>query len=325
MKAFIKYLWKVLERTFSGMFLIVDFLGLVLLALSLKQPKIPIAFSLVVFAIIFIISTFLVWQDEVKAKNDLRIKIAELKDAIPKYQITPGALEKISIAKLIAKAITELDQVQKKIKQQASISSGGLAPTYLTSALSAFRQVSALIPQLNGGETLEEQEERLAKHLKKLEAYDSKLKRTYKVPLFFEATRSDSNVELKVQVSPECTLIVDDNNLEKHIPKTHKPQPLGSYGLASLNQIPFTSQANKLYPYSYAENDTAYSKLTKINASRKYNLFDEDFYIETSSELVELTVTVHSEKINQPQIISVKLDLKNIVPYEVDQEKTSRQ
>lgn len=324
LKNSINYLWKVLKRTFTGMFLVVDLLGLILLALSLKQPKIPIEFSFAVFALIFINSSFLVWQDEMKANKVLGAKITKLKNDIPEYQVTTGAFEKFSITEIIEKMSVELSKVRGKITTRSN-TAAVTSPAYLASAFSAFRQAAASLPALTGAETLEEQAERLAKHLKKLEAYNSRLERTYKVPLVFEATRSDGNVELKVQASPECVLIVEDSYVNKHLPETHKPTPLGVYGLVPLHHIQSTNQVNKLYPYSYAEDGIAYSKLTKINASRKYNLFDEDFYVETDSKSVELTITVHSEKINQPQIISVKLDLRDVAPYEIKQGKESRQ
>lgn len=322
-KDFAKYIGQVLKQTFTGAFLVVDLLGVILLVLSLKQPKVPIVVSIVIFATIFIVSTFLVWRDVANQNKTLRAKIAKLKDAIPNYQITTGAFEKFSITEIIEKATAELNEIRGKIAPRSN-TTAVTSPAYLASAFSAFRQAAASLPALTGSETLEDQAERLTKHLEKLEAYNTKLKHTYKVPLVFEATRSDGNVELKVQASPACTLIVEDNYVNKHLPETHKPTPLGSYGLMPFHHIPSTSQVNKLYPYSYAENGIAYSKLIKINASRKYNLFDEDFYVETDSESVELTITVHSEKINQPQIISVNLDLRDVTPYEIKQRKASR-
>jgi len=165
-------------------------------------------------------------------------------------------------------------------------------------------------------ETLEEKEDRLATDLRELIAFEKQLTSMYKVPLFFEATRADNNVEFTVELTPKSQLIVDDNYEKIKIPRSYIPSP---YGLdhRALPTLPHVSLANRLYPYSYVKEGVGYSKITKINASQKYNLFDEDFYVSTDHDLVELEVTVHSERNNKPQVIKLELNLKNIITNKV--------
>lgn len=311
-----RYLWLVIKRCFYRMFLLADGLGLALLLLSKSQPNVPIEISLGVFGLIFIMSTFTVWRDAVAERDKLRKRLSKIKNDTPKYTVDTGAIEKFSIAKLIDQTTDELEAVQAKLKPRQNIETSSSLDS-LGAAYKTLSQFTINLPRFIGGETLADKEERLAQHLEKLVAFEDRLKKTYRIPLFFEATRADGNVEFQVEVSPESELFVEDDYVEDNLPKTYAPSRYGMVPMAGLNHIPAGGFANRLYPYSHAEDGIGYSKLNKINASRKYRVFDEDFYVETDSDSIELKITIHSEKINEPQIIPVKLDLNGITTNEV--------
>lgn len=311
-KNFGHYLWLVVKRSFTGVFIVVDLVGLVLLVLSLNQPRVPVAISISVFLVIFFVSSYFVWVDSERKNTKLVKQLAQIKNGIPKYSVDTGVVEMFSIAKLISKTIDELEEVQQKLKPQRSLQNSPLES--FASTFKVLSQLTVNLPGILGRESLEDKEERLVGYLKKLEDFEEKLTHTYKVPLLFESTRSDSNIEFEVEVTPESELIVDDDYVSNNVPKTHEPS-INLYHTA-FNYLPSGSTASKSYPYSYAEDGKGYSKRNNINASRKYNVFDEELYIVSSSETVELKVTIHSEKINEPQIFNIKLDLKGIVADE---------
>lgn len=309
-KDFGHYLWLVVKRSFTGIFIIVDLVGLILLVLSLNQPKVPVVTSISVFLVIFFVSSYFVWVDSERKNTKLGKQLARIKDGIPKYSVDTGVIELFSISKLIDKTIDELEAVQQKLKPQPSLQNSPLES--FASTFKVMSQLTANLPGILGRESLVDKEERLVEYLKKLEVFEEKLTHTYKVPLLFESTRSDSNIEFEVEVTPESELIVDDDYASNNAPKTHEPSMYPYY--SAFNYSPSGGLASKSYPYSYAKDGIGYSKRNNINASRKYNVFDEEFYIVSFSETVELKVTIHSEKINEPQVFDIKLNLKGIVP-----------
>lgn len=311
-KNFGSYLWLVVKRSFTGVFIVVDLVGLVLLVLSLNQPRVPVAISISVFLVIFFASSYFVWVDSERRNTKLAKQLTQIKNGIPKYSVDTGVVEMFSIAKLISKTIDELEEVQRKLKPQRSLQNSPLES--FASTFKVLSQLTVNLPGILGRESLEDKEERLVGYLKKLEDFEEKLTHTYKVPLLFESTRSDSNIEFEVEVTPESELIVDDDYVSNNAPKTHEPSMYPYH--SAFNYLPSGSLASKSYPYSYAKDGIGYSKRNNINASRKYNVFDEEFYIVSSSETVELKVTIHSEKINEPQVFNIKLDLKGIVADE---------
>lgn len=311
-KEFGRYLWLVVKRSFTGVFIVVDLVGLVLLVLSLNQPKVPIAISISVFLIIFFVSSHFVWVDSERKNTKLIKQLAQIKNGIPKYSVDTGVVEMYSVAKLISKTIDELEEVQQKLKSQRSLQNSPLES--FASTFKVLSQITVNLPGILGRESLEDKEERLVGHLKKLEDFEEKLTRTYKVPLLFESTRSDSNIEFEVEVTPKSELIVDDDYVSNTAPKTHEPSMYLHH--AAFHYLPSDGLASKSYSYSYARDGMGYSKCDNINASRKYNVFNEEFYIVSSSETVELKVTIHSEKINEPQVFNINLDLKGIIANE---------
>lgn len=310
-KRFFWYLWLVFRRALSGVFILVDLLGVFLILLSLNQPNVPIFVSLGVFAFIWVFSSYLVWSDIVAEKAKLTAKIDNMKSQIPHYSISSGAIEKFSIDSILGSAVDELDAVKKQKADEAKVKNSSTFATF-----GDLAKFSLNLPRMFRGETLDEKEDRLLAYVGELIAFEESLAKMYKVPLFFEVTRADENVEFNVEVAPNSKLVVSDDYEKNNIPSTHTPSPY-DVGIGPIPSLPAAGLANRLYPYSYAKKGVGYSKLTKVNASQKYNLFDEDFYISTDADKVELIITVHSGKINSPQIIKLNLDLKNISSEQV--------
>ena len=314
----LEYFGRVLKRSFTGTFIVVDIVGAFLLVLSLKQPKVPIIVSALIFLIIFIFSSFLVWREVEEENKRLRIKIADLKDGIPEYKVEDGVLEKFSMTDLIKHTEDELEQVQAELRPTQSNTLIPASDSFL-SAFKVFSQLSTSLPSFMGGsETLKEKEDRLINYLKRLKDFEKKLEVTYKVPLYIVATRSDGNVELKIEPPPECELIVEDSYIKEKLPRSRAPSLYGNRDWAALATVSPSGFSDRLYPYSYAKNGVGYSKLNKMNASQKYRVFDEDFYIRSDSKRVELKITVHSERLNDPQILKLILDLNNFVVAEIN-------
>lgn len=308
---FFRYLWLVFRRSLSGVFILVDLLGVLLILLSVSQPNVPIFVSIGVFALIWVFSSYLVWNDMVNDKAKLDAKVSSMKSQIPRYSVSHGAIEKFSIDTILGNAADELDAVKKQKAAEAKAKDFSTAATF-----GELAKFSVNLPRMFRGETLDEKEDRLLSYVEELVAFEDSLARIYKVPLFFEVTRADENIEFTVEVAPESKLIVNDDYERNNIPKTYTPSPY-DIGIGPIRSLPSAGLANRLYPYSYAKKGVGYSKLTKVNASQKYNLFDEDFYISTDADQVELIVTVHSGKINSPQIINLNQDLKNISAEQV--------
>lgn len=304
-RQFLSYYWLVIKRCFEGAFLVADGFGLVFLLLSKNQPNIPITISLVVFIIIFLSSSFSVWHEEVRKRTKLQSKLDKIRDDIPKYEITTGAVETYSIENVITRYSNKLAAAEAKIPHESPVESSNSSIAALVKNMKLN-----VLPVSLAAETAEEEADRLSGHLTNLEDYQTKMKRTYKVPIFFESSRSDSNVEFEVEVTHGATLIVEDNYPISELPRTSKPSPYNMGVLPPNILANSIANANRLYPYSYAEESRAFSKITKINANRKYNVFDEDFYIETTESTATLKVTIHSEKLQKKQVIEVAVELK---------------
>lgn len=309
-RQFFWYLWLVFRRTLSGVFIVVDLLGVLLILLSINQPSIPIFVSIGVFVLIWMVSSYLVWKDITTEKAELVIKIKNMESQIPRYTVSTGPIEKFSIDEIIGSAVDDLDDVKKRRETEAKAKDSAIGMGF-----GGLSNLVVNLPRSLRGETLEEKEDRLLGYVGELAAFEELLAKMHKVPLYFEVTRADENVEFTVEVEPRSKLVVSDDYEKKNLPSSYEPSLYGAIG--PIHSLPVTGLANRLYPYSYAEKGVGYSKLTKINASQKYNLFDEDFYISTDADEVELTITVHSGKINNPQVIKRKLDFRGIKPQQV--------
>jgi len=312
-KVFVHYFWLVLKRCFEGAFLIADAFGLLFLFLSRNQPNVPGAISLSIFGVIFIISTFVVWYDETEKTRKIQVKLDKINHDIPKYQLSTGPIESYSITKLIEEYTSQLDATERRITKQSTTDSTNSS---MATMLKSFSRLSVLPAGLSG-ETVEEKADRLANHLGSLERYENEMRQTYKLPIFFESSRSDNNVEFEIEASHNATLFVKDDHPIRDTPRTHTPSPYGSDMLRGIIPGGRLSNANRLYQYSYDEGSKAFSKLNKINANRKYDLFDEDFYIQTDQKSIELKISVHSEKLNQEQLIRLTIDLSEVSLEEI--------
>lgn len=314
-KAFFQYLWLVIKRCFSRVFILVDLIGLALLVLSLKQPKIPLYVSGSLFGIIFVISTFTVWRDETRATEKASAEIKKLKDEIPQYTVDAEAIESFSAESLIKETEQKLEQLRpRSIKVSGSVPASSLA-----SAIQTIAQMRVNLPGILGTETIDEKIQRLENHLQELKAYQKKIKDTYRVSLTFEATRADNNIEFEVEAPAGDQLLVKDNYASRELPRTYKPSAFGT-----ANFLPSTLQtnhANRLYPYSHSTDNKGYSKLTKVNAKRRHNVFDEDLFVQSQGDKINLKITIHSEKLIEPTKVQTVIDLSNVAIKEVGHEE----
>lgn len=309
-KQFLYFYWLVIKKCFEGAFLVADGFGLIFLVISKSQPNVPIVISLAIFAIIFLISVFVVWQEEVRRAQNLKNELDQIKNDIPTYEVTTGAIESYSIETIVERYSNKLKTVEAKLAQkQTYIESSGSGIAALLKNISSIN----VLPFGMAPESTEEEADRLARHIDVLEDYQEKMLKTFKVPIFFESSRSDNNVEFQI-VSPKGTLLFVRNDYPaRELPHTRLPYRYG-LGVIPNNVLAGSiANANRQYPYSYAEGHKAYSKVAKINANRKYNLFDEDFYVETNEPTVSLTVTIHSEKLQNKQVIEVMVELNDAV------------
>jgi len=316
-KDFPRYLWLVIKRCFQGAFLLADGFGLLFLLLSKNQPTVPVEISLSIFGVIFIASSFAVWHDEISRATKLQAKLDKITDSIPKYKVTTGALERYSVSNLIKECADQLESTEAKISRQNAVEAANSSTAAIFKTLNRL----SVLPLGLSAETLEEKAERLAKQLESLESYQQKINQTYKLPVMFESTRSDNNIEFQIDASEGAVLTVEDDYPTNELPKSYTPSLFGRDALTSYIPSGGFANANRLYPYSYAEGNIAYSKLTKINANRKYNLFDDDFYIQTTEGSVKLTVTIHSEKLQNKQVIELSVDLSDVPVEEISKEK----
>lgn len=306
-KQFLHFYWLVIKKCFEGAFLVADGFGLVFLLISKSQPNVPIQISLAIFGIIFLVSVFAVWRDEVEKGSKLKRKLDKIKEDIPVYELSTGALESYSIENIITRYSNKLKAVETKLAQrQPTVESSDSGIAALVKSISNL----SVLPTGITVESTEEEADRLARHVDALKDYQEKMLHTYKVPIYFESSRSDNNVEFQVEAPPGAELFVKDDYAKNELPRTNVPSRYGMGVIPNHILASGVANANRLYPYSYAEGDKAYSKITKINANRKYNLFDEDFYIETKESTVTLTVTIHSEKLQKRQVVKITVELK---------------
>lgn len=283
-----------------------DGFGLAFLLLSKNQPNVPIAISLLIFIAIFLVSSFFVWHEEVQKRAKLQSKLDKIKDDIPKYELSTGAIESYSIERIISEWERRLEEVEVRVAKQTPSEAADQGIASLVKSMSKFN----VLPAALAGETAEEEFDRLTRHLETLEVYQQKMKKTYKVPVAFESSRSDNNIEFRIEAPTGTTLQVGDDYPISELPETHKPSPMGMSEYRSNLLGGNFANENRLYPYSYAEANEGNSKIKKINANRKYNLFDEDFYVQTSESHVVLTVTIHSEKLQTKQVIELPVSLE---------------
>lgn len=313
MKDFAEYSRLFIKRCFTGIFVVADLLGVLLILISTNQPKVPLFISLCVFGIVLVFSSFTVWLDMKKRVLSFQEKSTELRDRIPKYDVAIGVIESYTIKSLIKNSRAESSKIRLKKENQTS----GKATAAYASALKTLAQVQLNTTHLLGGETLEEELERINQYVGELEEYEKTLVQLYKIPITFESTRSDSNVEIQITSRNVSEFIVDDHYATNKIPVTYAPSPLG-HGYMPAFAPSFNTTATRLYLTSYGDEDGAYSKLSNINARRTYDILDEELYVLTKESKLHITVTFHSEKINDPQVLNIEVGLEDAAINEIN-------
>lgn len=312
-KLFFVYTSRVLWRAITTIaFLIVDAFGLILIFFNLDQPRIPLLLSLAIFGMTIAVSAFLTWRDELVKIAELERAIKEIKESIPEYSIDANVINNYGIKSLKQKTQHELSRITEKLEKEHS--------TAINSPLSdlaqTLKRINFSVPNIGMSESDEERKDRLAHQYQNLIEYDKRIKNVYKLNIQFESSRSDENVEFKLELSSAAQIHVQDNFIANNIPYVREKTLFGinDYGALHLGKI---SNPSSLYPYSYSEGNKAFSKLAKINAKKKYYMFDEDIYIETDLAEILLTATIHSTKSIEPQILKKTLKFKNIANKEL--------
>jgi hypothetical protein len=298
---FWRYCWLVIKRGFTGVFAIADLLGVILLVLSLNQPKVPWHINLVVFTLVMFVSTFLVWKDGQSEILTLRRKIKEINDSVPRYVFTVGVIEGYDASSLLEKYQTILNNTPHLLEAE----NVEYPNTAVGRAMRSIVDLKLSMPSMLGVESNQDKRDRISEHVDALKKYEKLAAHTYKVSLSFESTRSDNNVEFEI-VAPEGSVLSEgDNYIENEMPYTYAP----SFSSRLAYVSPIGGFASKLYLSSYADGGRGYSKLRSVNASRVYNLFEDDFYITTNARSLKIKVTVHSEKLNVPQVSYEQIEL----------------
>jgi len=308
-RPFFLYWSKVIWRAVTTIvFLVVDVLGVMLLIFNLDQPKVPLVLSLGIFATTIVVSAFLVWRDERLSVIELERDLAEIKNTAPNYKVDLEVVSNFELKDLVNSAAAELKEVKKTLahKSRRSVTNSLLAE--------AIRQQSSL--SFGMTESISDKEKRLQNHLECLVAYSERAKHTYKVNIVFEASRSDENIEFKIEASKDCKIYVENNYITNNIPETKAKTMFDHSYILPTGRLKLAN-ANSSYPYSYGDGDKAFSKMNKINARKKYSMFDEDIYIETDLKDLELSITIHSRNIVDPQTIKKKITFDQIYTHKI--------
>ena len=112
MKKILEYLWRVFKWTFSGADAIAKTVGVIALyAVDFKFPQLPWQVLAGATALLVLNATYAVWNEERKATEKYKAKIAELKDKIPTYELHLKALKKYSVSNLIKKYENEINTI----------------------------------------------------------------------------------------------------------------------------------------------------------------------------------------------------------------------
>lgn len=316
MKDLLSFSKQVIVRAFTGLFLVSDAISLLLLITSHSQPKVPWQLSLSVFIFTVYAACYSVWHEQKTKNNELKLQLKDLKEKVPEYTFELGEIKKYTVKPLIEKYSRLVSKYEPKADLPQTSTTGsvpldGIA-SLVTGAMQAAEHIASFM-KMAGIETSEEKYVRFKSCLAELHTFEEKIKNIYQVEINIQSTRADKNIEIHVSSPQAKEMFVKDNYIKNKVPRTNEPQP----GHSSLFNVGFNPSdmriQSKLYLSSYGDTKGAFSKISQLNAKRELSLFDEDFYISTSTNKIELILLVHSEGRDSPQTVNLKLDLSNAV------------
>lgn len=200
MSKFFKYIFLVLKHTFWGADSISKTLSVfsLFVVVGFQFTNLPWEVRLGLLITLVFLGTFKVWLDERKAKEAAEGRLKEARNKIPTFEITVGEIKRYTIKSMIDSYTREVQNIQLAIDakkaEKTKQTHGSNAQTLfkitgvnlakiseqLTSALS-----SPLIPRQ---ETAEEKLERLSSYLAKLQTYEARLGRLYKIDISLTAS-----------------------------------------------------------------------------------------------------------------------------------------
>ena len=123
MNLFWIYLKKLIKRAFSGMFLIIDTVGLIALALHLTVPPVPQTIFITIFVFVIFASSFSIWRESRTIVVELEKRLADIADAAPNYSIK---IAKLSTGYSISEKVKEAEGELARAKSEKSYTPRGI-------------------------------------------------------------------------------------------------------------------------------------------------------------------------------------------------------
>lgn len=305
MKRFIKYLGLVLGNTFWGADNISKTLGVIGLffVVGFQFTNLPWQARVSLFILLVFVGSYKTWRDQSDIADAYQSELAKIKDETPVFEVKAGEIKRYTAQPVINRYKAELEVAQQEVRdQQARANAPGAG------LLSAFGGLSLNLPGMMRTETSEEKLERLQRYVRRLEVYETRISKIYKVELDIRGTRYDENIEVWLSSDDVEEMVLHDDYPAEKLPGMPVSDPYGR--LLSSNQVAGAYHPSKLYLSGSAGKDGAYSKISGLNAQRYLRLFEDDFYIRSDVKEVRLHVKVSSQR-TTPQEFDVLVVLDN--------------
>lgn len=323
---FLKYIRLIVARLFSRIFLLFDLLGVIFYLLTRNIPQIPGYATVLLFALIFFYSSYLVWLDELRRKKELQNELDEIKDSIPKYNLHCINVEKYSVSKLIEHYEKEIEVMDRKLHDD---SENDTTKVYgISNFAKSIQQISntmKIAHNMLGIETPEERRERLTKYLNELKAFEKVLNHLYKTDIVIESSRSDTNIELDITANKKAFFKADDNLLTTYQPRlsrtTNKLHTTISYDYFS-HHLPVDMLPNIESPdhdIDYWDKDSMNANIRWINADHRELILNESLFMQFKGNKLKLNVSINSEKLVKTQSATVVISVENIIPIQLEE------
>lgn len=305
------YFWLVIKTFFSGP--ANWFLSLATFASLFVTIPFP-AFPLWVFVALVIanilITGYQVWLRECSRALRLQDELTALKNSVPKYVVSVGDIKRYSVGGLIDEVNREINTLlpKKEDENNQNLATAGAALSMkISSQMQQLAKAFEPMRKALGYEDDKDKLERLKNYCTELLRHENRLKDLYKVSLSIESDKRDENVEVEISSADTCWMTLHNEYEYDELPKKYRQ---GMYSAITLPPLRNVAPANKYYLQTYIDENTAFSELSYINAKRPTNIFGEDYYLRVKDEKdIELKAKVHSAKLSDPQIITIKLAL----------------